>query len=262
MTTAYTEEHGSPKENWSHDRGGSATRTLRCAWTDRWTLAGELINGAYPYISNGAICVSVGIAPADGKNLSDPNSPTVAIYSQAILSAVYEISNRSLTYIEEIEPTFEYATDDYKKFRWGSSTGNVALPEEAPGRLLIGAAYKLTKFNQSSIPAAAQTLMGKVNSSVVNPKMSIFSGWSFAAETLLLQPPQFNVRKSASGLTTTDITYTGIWRPNYDVSGNAKGWNWFWNTDEQCYQQLYLAASGTSNTPYKPFKTGNFSDVL
>jgi len=216
------------------------------------------------------VCVNIARQPAEGKNLSNPSSPATAVYSECILTLTYEIpsaNNRfgcelNNTFSEEIDSTIEFATDDHKLFCWGSSTGALILPEEAPGTARVGAIYTLTKYNQSTIPSAAQSLIGRVNSDNVRPKSGLFSGWNFTAGTLLFQPAKFYPKKKSNGADLVDITYTCIWRPNYDTNGVAKGWNWFWNTDAQCYQQMYLQSSGSSNTVYAPFKTSAFSGAL
>jgi len=252
MAVNFTELQGSPDETWTDERF-SATRRLKCAWASRKTLAEELLETEYPLIADtSAYCRQVSITPHPGKNTGSGDE---SAYDYAIVTATWETSEIEDLVSESLEPTAEFERLDHKLFRWENADGDALEKDEAPGRLIRGLEYVKTRYKQASVPAAALSLIGCVNQAAVSPVTPGLTGLSFAAETLLYQPPMLNrtIKTDGTGLWT--ITYRFTYRPNWD-GATARGWNWYWWPAAQAYKQIY---SLKTSSVYVNYPTGDFT---
>jgi hypothetical protein len=253
MSIDYAEQDGSPTEEWG-ENGFSAQRRLKVAWADRRALVDELIGTEYPLLDDtGAICRRISCVPFPGKNLGEGS---VSAYEFALITAAWDtVAWRASgggpddpMISESIEPTAEYRTLNYEKYRWGSGSGDLLKAEDAPGLLLQGIDYVVTKYAQSAIPAAALTLINHVNDAALYPLTPGLRNWVFAAETLLFHPASAR-RTIQSGMAEWkwDVTYRFSYKPNRLKDGTAKGWNWQWRGDTDRFDQIYLAGGGVFN---------------
>ena len=261
MAVGYVEIQGSPVETWTLE-GFQATRTLMCDWADRKTLVGELAGLTYPLIANtGSIALQLGSVPFEAEN---KGAGSVAAYEKALVTVEYGPSEGTV-YSESLEPTAEFLTEDYNRFQWGPNVGgdpSTPLEEnEAPGRLIRGFDYVLTRHNLVIVPTAVIDLIGHVNSATVTPLMGIFAsgGWgipsiSFAAETLLFQPPTITRTTTIAGVEGATCVYRLTYKPNWEA-GVALGWNYFWRAETQKYEAIYQKDSVFQAELYP---TGNF----
>lgn len=245
MTVSFAEEHGSPREDWT-DKGFTASRTLRCAWANRKTLAGELIGTEYPLISNtGAYCTRVSSQPFMAKQLGTGDE---AAYADAIVTAEYTTDSPETSDLlyESIEPTLDMLTADWRRFRWGSNIGDPLTEDEAPAYQIRGLDYVVTKYKMAAVPDAYLVAIGCVNDSTVTPLSEGLSAWSFDAQTLLFVPPTLTrtTTTEGAGLWTANLRFS--YKPNWDRSGAspvARGWNWFWRNKTRKYEQVYVVGS-------------------
>lgn len=257
MPVEKAEMQGSPKESWTLT-GFSATRQFICAYGDRAALEAELLGAAYtPVADTGSICTGVNAVPFEAEQQGVDDD---ANYEKALVTAKWGTSGDTpefvvdTYYTESLEPTAEFLTLDHKLYRWEANDGDPLTEDEAPGRLMRGMDYVRTKYNQATIPAAALSLVGTVNSAAVSPKTTGMSGLTFPAQTLLYQPPTIQRVVTAAGALAWNITYRFTYKPNWD-GATARGWNWFWRAESQAYKQIYIAGGAV----YNNYPVGNFA---
>ncbi|HQU46451.1 MAG TPA: hypothetical protein PK867_26830 [Pirellulales bacterium] len=204
---------------------------LRCAWDDRYALAGEVSPWAlYQRIPGSfARCRTISIEPLTQLAGLTDESNLWNVYEEAKITLEYVWDRKSPQQVnnelwsEEIQPTAEYLTQPGSNFVWGSNTSKTIKDEEAPGILLRGLDYVLTHFNVPAIPAAALSLIGCVNNATLSAL--IMSGMSFGAETLLFNPPTIS-RRVVQG-TKPQLNWTLVYRLTY----KPQGWNKLWNAN-------------------------------
>jgi hypothetical protein len=253
MTVAYAEELGSPTETRTNN-GIEATRILRCDWSDRYDLEAEILAAGgeqYPFRSaTGLRARSIAIRPANGEILDASGDPTMASYQQALLTVAYrtpttgdaeEVGDALIS--ESLEPWTEFYTLDWSKFRWGATDGPPIKENEAPGRLVRGVDYIFTRHESATIPAAAFSLIGKVNVASVTATLL---GVTFGAQTLLYKPPTLQRSITTDGAEAWKIIYRFSYRP--------EGWNRFWRPETATFVQLYTASGAYDN-----YLTGDFT---
>lgn len=265
MSIAFEEMESSPVERLLPS-GFQATRRLKCAWADRLDLARELSGSAewvedalvvtpaatYPTFSAAAVR-SVEISPF-GSVSADAEDSSLAAYPAAILTVRYATpsadssSSASPTTLvaESLEPTVEFLTLSADGLRWTSTTGTALLPDEAPSRLIRGLNWVYTRYRMPVVVPATFSLVGKVNSASIT---STTLGVSFAAETLLYNPPTLRRTTSLAGVSDWQVTYRFSYRPT--------GWNRFWRSSTAAFEQIFTASAGLTVYP-----TGDFTALL
>ena len=258
MPVAYNEQHGSPHED-QDTRGFSATRVLDCAWADRLTLVGELISTAYP-AKAAAICVRIGVVPIEAEQLGI-GADGVCAYERALVTAEFETPRgdgpetvETQLMSESLEPTAEFLTLDYTKFGWGPASGKQTplTAGEAPGRLIRGCDYVVTYYGIATIDIAIFNLMDSVNLAALTAKTAGLTGLSFAAETLLYQPPTLTrVYVGPTLIPKWNVTMRLTYKPNW-FAGTAWGWNWFYNAELGTMAQIYRIGASTPELLYTP----------
>lgn len=255
MTIAHAEMAGSPTELWDY-KGFKATRKLLVDWLDRFTAVegfltfpGEL----YPYnTSINARARSGAMQPFPAKTAEDVTGRTK--YDKAIITIGYQTPDSNEPHqvddvnivSESLEPTAEFMTLDVSDFRWDAVDGEPLKEGEAPGRLMVGFDYVLTRYNVPNIPTAALTLVGHVNQAA---RTSYMLGLTYPAETLLYNPPTIQKVTSLSG----DIVYTITYRFTYA----PQTWNKFWRVGKYGgagYSQIFHEEQGL----YRNYPLGDF----
>jgi len=203
--------------------------------------------------------VSMGAVPYDN-NIAQMGSGSEAAYEKALVTVEYartpaENQTSPDAFSESLEPTAEFLTLDPTKFAWlkqGDPAAIYKLAEnEAPGKLLRGLAYVHTRYNQTSIPADVQTLLGCINADAV---IALTLGRTFEAHTLLYTPPTLIRTVNEEGIGTWTITRRFIYKPNWE-DGSAMGWNYFWRAETQKYERIYLY---NTDTPVDVYPEANF----
>lgn len=254
---------GSPTEQWDAN-GFSATRVLRCAWSSRFTLADELLGGDSgrgalyePKTSTGARATGIAMGPPGGTML--PISGTIAGYNNAELTVTYGNGPGDSADLvsESLEPTAEFLTLPPEKFLWGSGTVGTGVDleeDEAPGMLIRGMDYVLTRYQVPYIPIALTTLPGKVNDATVTASLLLTSPgvcMAFAAETLLFGNPTLQ--------RTTKTDNSPCWTINYRFSYRPSGWNKYWRSGASTpgYETLYEKGGSA----YKSYPTASFAGI-
>lgn len=263
ITVTYEELSGSPTEDFGED-GFTALRTLKCAWTDRITLAQQLKGGSlggvyYQPHSYDALpfarVASIAVSPFyDEEIRANGIDIKTAAYTVAQLAVSYRTglssgddSDPDAVLVEEsIEPFAEFLTLPATGFLWGSKTGEPLKDEEAPGKLFKGFNWVYSKSSLLLIPAPVFSLVGKVNSDSVRSKSLRFT---FPAETLLYNPPILHRQSTADG--------AQAWGLEYRFSFKPQGWNRFWRAATGAWDRIFDAAG-----PRDPYETGNFLTLV
>lgn len=269
ITIDFSEFEGSPTEQ-NGPQGFQATRILRCAWADRLTLHDQLLGTfddgmggsttdlphLYPH-RDGVRCVSIPniVGHDDDCPLPDGADTTVATYQYALVTATYAESQLgpgagggSVELTDEtIEPWAEWTTYPPKGLKWGSTTGDSLTDDEAIGRLFKGFNWVYTRMNVASVPSAYASLVGKVNNgSITSSRL----GFTFAAETLLYEPPLLTRKVNPDGVSSKwTITTRFKYRP--------ATWNKYWRPSANDYVAIY-----DSGGQVKPYTPADFSPLI
>ena len=234
----YSEDQGSPLESYGPN-GLEVKRTLRCAFGDRHALADGLVGTAYSIggaTATAAICRTAAIKPFEAQQ---QGSGSYAAYEQAIVEADFtkrdpasgttpETVGADLV-AETFEGNAEFMTLPHQDtagadlYFWDNTQTKAIAEKEAPGMLLAGFDYVLTKYNVTTIPTTALTLQGKVNAAGLSCRTTGLTGLTFAAETLLFHPP------TIARVITTDGAKA--WTQNLRFKYKPTGWNKFWRND-------------------------------
>lgn len=225
---------GSPSENYDDPRGVmKASVQLQCAWSDRHALVRDICGNRldWPHSTGGPVpkAATASIAP-----MLTPDSPAAdgqsIKYGQALVTINYTTEIVDLI-TEAIEPTAEFITLDYRRFRWGANDGPVLTEDEAPGLLVRGINFVRTELQvQLPIPDAVFDLVGYVNS---DPYSGSVIEKTFAAETLLYAPPSINVGFNSSGQHSAQVTKKFTYKP--------QGWNKFFRPLTNSWVDIYVA---------------------
>lgn len=265
ISVTYSEMQGSPTEGLTRAGIKTATRKLECAWTDRWTLMAELLDEEYENESGTLMKnTSNTCAPIPAANTG---ATTVAAYEKAIITASYSILSVTLEEdeageekSERIEPVAEFLTIGVTNLKWTGAAGRAVEADEAPGKLFVGFDYVFTKTFQDDLPASVLDLIGTVNAGAVHPTSAGMETWTFAAETLLYQPPTIQRTINSIGELTWTVQYRFTYKPNWD-GANARGWNYYWNQKRAASAGFDLLWDVDNAAQYKQYPTGDFTLV-
>jgi len=243
----HAEEEGTRDEQVGIDNT-TCQVTLRTPFAERYNLVQDLLFNQRPWphfiLASAPRVHSCSIY---NTGLSAATSGSVMTYDEALVTVKYSQEQKDLA-VEELEPTLEFRTLDHRLFRWASNS-DILLEPEAPGRLLQKMNFVKTFFFVTSIPAAVFTHVGHVNST---PHTSTFFGTTFAAETLLYQPPHIGRSISVGGA-------TDLYTVKIKFSYNPFGWNKFWRAKTQAYDEMLHYESGL---PYKNFPLASFATLF
>lgn len=236
------EEHASVNETYELETGLSATVTLRCAWADRFLLMEDIMGRVWPHAS-GAWANKASSVP-DKSNYVEVGQS--ADYVHALVTVNYGTKVKDL-FSESLEPTAEFVTGDHKGFRWSAVNGDPLLEGEAPGYLRKGLNLVRTLYQLAAIPASTLTCVGKSNSAAY---VSGMLGLTFAAQTLLFQPPTMN--------RTFKTTGTEGWTLQTKFAYKPETWNKFFRSKTNSWETI-VNVDGTTYIPYPP---ASFADFL
>lgn len=233
-------------ENYTVLSGGSATVQLQCNWSDRHALINDLLGTPRSFPYNASLtAMQAGCVPLPSKPTTDGQA---CVYTDALVTVTY--SNQIVDVASEvIEPFTEFNELDYRRFRWTSGvTGRPLIEgEQAPFQIPMLNLVR-TRYRLSEIPAEVITCLGCCNSIAYTSEIL---GITFGAETMLYQPQGIN--RSFTTLGTTG------WTLGIKFACKPWGWNKFWNSSAQAYQNIYLAGA---TVPYKPYTPTLFGALL
>lgn len=244
------EEFQTVSEEYALGVGMSPSVTLRCAWADRHALAADLLGNKRPYPqapgANPPQANRVAIMPAPQQYAAVGQG---IIYQEALVTVSYSHEIKDLI-SESIEPTAEFITQDYRKYRWTDENGDPLLEAEAPGKLVRGLTLCRTMYEVPALPATLLTECGKVNGS---PYTSSLLGLTFATETLLFTPPftRRTITTAGSDGFTVDLKF--MYKP--------ETWNKFWRSKTQQYEEIFDIEKSPP-APHKNNPVGNFAAFL
>lgn len=258
--------------------GFRATRILRCAWSDRHTLAAQLqrayqvsvtgtisrtfrIGDKYPY-RDGVYVRNVISMEGAGKPAA--GSGNTVSYPFADLTVEYGERNfdpdsgggsgssggsDALVVVaeEEIDAAGEFLTLPNKKLYWDASQEDPIENAEAPGLLVPILSWSYSFSEDDSIPSSVKDAVGKVNSgSMSSPSL----GLSFGAEEVLFHKLRVMRRTFSDGSTQSDVTLQFLIRNH--------SWNKFFKSATQSAQAIY----DDSGSVFKPYETVNLASLL
>jgi len=241
-----------------------ATRYLQCDWADRLVLArdllgytqrsGEMVIHHRPHVYPHHSALSAEVAAVSPAGAPAPAGGAMA-WAKARLRVTYrppafgsagDDPARALV-SESIEPAAEFLTVPAEDLYWDAAQEEPLGDDYELPKLVRMAEWVYTRHRMPYIPAGTWSLIGRVNASAVT---SARLNASFAAETLLYQPPQLYRRTTSDGTDGWDITYRFTYRPD--------GWNKFYRPGETDPQPIYDAAG----TVFKPYAAADFSAVV
>ena len=242
-----------PKEGYRLGGGFIAERRLKCAWTDRDTLAREILGETYPYNSIGAMAMEAYPEPIKGEALAVGASADMSSYAEAVVVVKYSTQGASEVVSgnlisEWLETSIDFKTLDHRGLQWGVGGGAEALfPAEAPGRIEPTIDYVLLYHELSAVPSSVVTHTGLVNASAVT---AYLMGLTFAPETLLYLGAQVGRSITTAGSTGFSVKHRFRFKGN-----DGHGWNWFWDQRTHGYSQIRLKTGAV----HKPYLTAGFN---
>jgi hypothetical protein len=258
LTTECTEMNGSPVEVATTD-SFEATVTLLCPWAVRRSLADEVgINTLYlasPTIK--ARARSITITPYTSVNAATPTLSTsyecaLVVVRYAFDAKTPDTGDDETLFSESLEPTAQYLTQSWESFKW--KNGPLMQPGEAPGKLFRGMDYVFTRYDLLYVPATIG-LVGCCNNAAITARTI---GWTFAAETLLFNPPSLQ-RKVSIGPSPTFK-----WTVTYRLTYHPQGWNTYWNAKKSGgpgWDTIQIWVPGTGYVDYKGYPPASFSGI-
>jgi hypothetical protein len=170
-------------------------------------------------------------------------------YLDALVTVAYSTEEEDLL-SESLEPTAEFITLDYKRFRWSGADGDPLLEGEAPGKLVRNLNLVRNIMKIVDIPVATLDLPGSVNH---EDYVSALLGLTFPAETLLFQPPAMSRTITTAG--------AKAWNLNLKFSYKPWGWNKYWRSKTETYERIYIVGMSGAD-PYNMYPLNDFSDFL
>lgn len=225
--------------------------TLRCAYADRHTVAGDICanrrlwpKGAYgivPKASRASIKAEFNVGSfTSGSQMFIPQTALVTIYYSTQTADIIT---------ESVEPIAQSTILDHKLFAWGSANGEMVTEEEAPGMLVRGMnLVRNSYYVQLPLDPNLLIMNGFVNNAAFS---STLLGLTFDVETLLFGPPVINRKINSNGVQQFDVTKKWSWQPS--------GWNTYWRARDQSWQQMYVRQTGQV---YKQYEPGDMSSLL
>lgn len=244
------EEAGTAQENYAEINGiMTASVTLRCAWEDRHLLAQDVVGNKRQWPKGGFVLplahsaaivpvITPGAVPQDGQEI---------VYGEALVTINYSSIVTDLV-SHSIEPTAEFITLDYRRFRWGAADGLPLSEEEAPGFLLRGLNLVVTEMEVfPPLPGAYLTAPGGVNNAAVS---SALLGLTFDAETLLFTPPSITMSRNTLGQVKTQVVKKFTYKP--------QGWNKYYRSVTNAWTSIFIAGG----SEYKNYPPISFAGLL
>jgi hypothetical protein len=246
------EEINSAHEQYDEERGlMTAEVTLRCAYSDRHILAGDICGNlrAWPKGAAGLVPLARGASIVPAQNQGGTVTAGFQLNpAQALVTIHYTTKNQEVV-TESYEPWVEALQLDFRLFRWGSGSGRPLREDEAPPWWLRGINFVRNElFVLPPLSTDLVDLVGNTNNATI---MSTYMGFTFNEGTLLYMPPTINRKITSIGDVKYDMTKKFSYRP--------QGWNWFWNSLDDAWEQIYLYGSGS---PFEPYPEANFANII
>lgn len=271
MLPAHEEIDGSPTEGFDA-QGFHATRRLKCAWSDRLTLASMLVGQTlgqtgtpgsqtivvvlphqYPHYP-AASCRAVEIGPLVAKPSAYDAQARISQHEYAVVSATYRTPEAgegdpqdtdTIIITERLDPSVEFITVASNNLSWEPSAEPID-PVEAPGIPVRLLDYTVSVTGIASFDANAVLQSGVCNSIAVLAKTL---NVTFPAETLLYH----------GFFPTRTWTTAGaqLWAGDFRFTYKPSGWNKFWRAGYQTPQTMYAAG-----VPFKPVPPVNILSFL
>jgi hypothetical protein len=233
--------------------GSSASVSLLCDEDDAAAIVEDMVGNSTPWPYAGPVPLYASTATIVTLGEAGTNNGSGLAYDQAQINVSYaaltpdDDQNPSVFYDEQLQPTCEMLLLPPDGFYWSSGSADPLLPEEAPSKLRVGFDYNLTVFNQVTIPAHVLTHPGKVNASSVT---SGSLGLTFAAQTLLYNPPLVSRSVSLGGSNRYTISYR--------LSYRADTWNKYWRTSTGAFAVI----KDSTGTTVLVYPTADFSGIV
>lgn len=259
---------GSPRqERWDEDGAFSATRQLRCDWSQRHVLARQLagyVSGAftrpatYPGVP-AAYVRSVAIG-AEGELLRDGGN--TEDYEKAILTVEYAtprsagtagesasvVDDDGVIIEESLEPSVELLTTSGQRLYWDADQQIPVDDVEAPGLPIRMQDWSISIKNVTEVPENLEDYIGACNSQQIRSRS--LDNRVFPAETLLFLGAGQSRSWSADGPTGWNIAFKFQYRKT--------GWNRFFRSGNTDPQSLYNA----DGSIYKPATPVDFEQLF
>lgn len=246
----FAELPGSPVEDYTDD-GFRATREFKVPWTNRGAFAIAMRGTAtstggrtiitrpqvYPTFPkaavNGCRC-----GPFTDRVTALGGDTTTATYDFAQVTVQYAAPKFDIdgpegeTYVtESLEPAAEFLTLSHEKLYWNNDQTNPLAETEAPQKLIRMCEWVYTINKVDKVPQATFSLIGYVNKNAITSRSLLVT---FAAETLLYNPPRLSRSWTSDGNPTWTLEYRFTYRP--------EGWNRFYRRGVKDPSFIYTAA--------------------
>ena len=225
----------------------SARVDLYVNWTDRWSLANDILGNRRPFPYNTLLYpTEVSMRPEPGQYTGDGQGMT---YERGIVSVSYGVpggdgggsdqpdpNDPTELAAESIEPSISFLTLDPKRFTW--SVGTPLRPDEAPGKKLITMKIVRTIYQVLQLPENIKTIAGTVNDRLYHSRLLDLD---FETETLLCGAPQLSRSITTQG--------AGAWTVKLEWEYKPETWNKFWHYETKLFEEIWY-----DEAPYKVYE--------
>lgn len=259
---AAVEEAHKRQEKFRYDGKNRASIILRCPWADRYTVANDVLNRAWPG-GGGMLAGEIDIVPAPSSAYRVTNGEN--IYDEALITISYDVaelgnldtasyppdSGASRKYRESLEPFVEYYKLPKDNFAFGSATGRALTPEEAPLRQFRGFQLIRTIYGVENLPSDLLTLGDHTNSAQY---VSASLGITFPVDTLLFCKPTIERTVEIGGNKAFNLTIK--------FAHKDQGWNKYWDDQKVGGPGFDIIWDKVNDQRYFNFPQGSFANYL
>lgn len=246
-----------------------AVRHIKCAWDDRFDVQAYFLGWPPPIwpfdVYWGAYAMGIQATDCLGDAGANPEDATRRLYQYVTFDVTYATPgpddprpypvglsltkhyDQTCAYSERFEPTMDAIRLDYTLFKWASD-GTPLLQDEAPIMTQFRMKYSLSRHYLLTVPAAFTTCIYKCNSASFSP--IDIPGWTFAAYTMLFQPPVITPTRDPQGNVRFDVDMAFAYR--------EETWRKYWRATLGGYDSIVLRSGAAYNFP----AAASFADLL
>lgn len=257
MGVSYEELDGWPQESVLVPKlaggpgGMKATRHLKCAWADRWTLASELWLSQYPYVSTTPPCACLSFDPMKPLDHGPTQDGVKAVYQYAEVVAHYQtahITAGGLVITETLDAGFRELPLNPNELLWADDVETVMSDRLQPTVMAPHLVYECRVHNLTAVPAAAISLVGYCNQAVMT---AYTFNMTFDTQCLLYLGSRITGTTTVGTTTKYTVTYT--------MHGRGVSWNMFFRPRDMTFNRI---KSRTTLEILSPSPSGDLTQLF
>ena len=251
FTIPHYEVQGFPREQQTLSKF-TAVRAVRCLWSQRYSLAWELLDptNLYPYNAFKAYCVHVDYRPwGEGDRIvaqsTHPTDVKLSHYLDwALVIAKYTTANiayvNGLLIEERLVTGLEHRKGVWQRMQIGEGeTARAAFDAEAPTRLEPVGWYMLRYPRYPTLPPAVTVIEGCINSGAYATKIL---GYTFPVRTMMYKGGKVERSLTTGGVSAWDVTH--------EAEIKRTRWDYIWDQFTATYVPYIDPVTGAIGCPF------------